>query len=172
MDMYRDYFPTKAYRHAEMRLSALLLAERDRLDALAKALGRESAIGLDNLSEQMPEIIAFTKAFHENFARYLAAVLPQQPRPIQCRAACGNCCHHYPMPDDTRHEITFLIRIGHSLLIDYSLSRGREIAPNRIQALFDLSDFLHRYWGASIALHTTFTLANTEVTTELLRQDL
>ena len=75
-------------------------------------------------------------------------------------------------PDDTRHEITFLIRIGHSLLIDYSLSRGREIAPNRIQALFDLSDFLHRYWGASIALHTTFTLANTEVTTELLRQDL
>lgn len=97
MDMYRDYFPTKAYRHAEMRLSALLLAERDRLDALAKALGRENAIGPDNLSEQMPEIVAFTKAFHENFARYLAAVLPQQPRPIQCRAACGNCCHHYPM---------------------------------------------------------------------------
>ena len=97
MDMYRDYFPTKAYRHAEMRLSALLLAERDRLDALAAKLGRENAIDSDNLSEQLPEIIRFTKAFHETFARYLAAVLPQQPRPIQCRAACGNCCHHYPM---------------------------------------------------------------------------
>ena len=82
MDMYRDYFPTKAYRHAEMRLSALLLAERDRLDALAAKLGRENAIDSDNLSEQLPEIIRFTKAFHETFARYLAAVLPQQPRPI------------------------------------------------------------------------------------------
>jgi hypothetical protein len=60
MDMYRDYFPTKAYRHAEMRLSALLLAERDRLDALAAKLGRENAIDSDNLSEQLPEIIRFT----------------------------------------------------------------------------------------------------------------
>lgn len=97
MDMYRDYFPTKAYKHAEMRLSALLLAERDRLDALAASLGRENAIGPDNLREQLGEIVNFAKAYHAAFARYLDAVLPQQPRPIQCRAACGNCCHHFPM---------------------------------------------------------------------------
>lgn len=97
MDLYRDYLPTKAYRHAEMRLSSLLLAERDRLDALAVSLGREKAIGPDNLASQLPEIVKFTRAYHDYFSRYLDAVLPQQPRPIQCRAACGNCCHHYPM---------------------------------------------------------------------------
>lgn len=97
MDLYRDYLPTKAYRHAEMRLSSLLLSERDRLDALASTLGREKAIGPDNLASQLPEIVKFTRAYHDYFSRYLDAVLPQQPRPIQCRAACGNCCHHYPM---------------------------------------------------------------------------
>ncbi len=97
MDSYREYFPTKAFRLAEMRLGNLLGAERDRLDAIADKLGRESAVGPDNLLEQLPYILDFTKKYHEAFASYLKAVLPQQPRPIQCRAACGNCCHHYPM---------------------------------------------------------------------------
>jgi len=97
MEAYREYFPTKAFRVAEMRLSALLGAERDRLDALAAELGRESAVGPDNLVEQMPFVRKFTREYHRLFAQYLDAVLPQQPRPIQCRPACGNCCHHYPM---------------------------------------------------------------------------
>lgn len=97
MELYRDYFPTKAYKLAVMKMGVLLGAERDRLDALAKSRGREYAVGVDNLKEQIPEILKFTKAYHEVYARYLKAVLPQQPRPIQCRPACGNCCHHYPM---------------------------------------------------------------------------
>lgn len=97
MEMYKDYLPTKAYKVAEMKLAALLKAERDRLDALAEHLGRECAIGADNLVEQLPLICEFTKAYHKAYAQYLEAVLPQQPRPIQCRPACGNCCHHYPM---------------------------------------------------------------------------
>lgn len=97
MDSYREYLPTKAYRIAEMRLSALLLKERDRLDNLAATLGRESAIGPDNLAAQIPHILKFTQEYHDAFAGYLKAILPQHPRPIQCRAACGNCCHHYPM---------------------------------------------------------------------------
>ena len=97
MTAYREYFPTKAFRIAEMRLSSLLGCERDRLDALAADLGREYAIGPDNLAEQLPLIRDFTREYHRLFSEYLDAVLPQQPRPIQCRPACGNCCHHYPM---------------------------------------------------------------------------
>ena len=97
MTAYREYFPTKAFRIAEMRLSSLLGRERDRLDALAADLGRECAVGPDNLVEQLPLIREFTKEYHRLFSEYLDAVLPQQPRPIQCRPACGNCCHHYPM---------------------------------------------------------------------------
>lgn len=97
MDSYREYFPTKAFRIAEMRLNALLRAERDRLDAIAEAMGRDSAIGPDNLLEELPRIVEFSRSYHELYGKYLEAVLPQQPRPIQCRAACGNCCHHYPM---------------------------------------------------------------------------
>ena len=97
MDIYRDYFPTKAYKNAEMKLAALLREERDRLDRIADSKKRDFAIGEDNLRDELPNILAFTKRYHEIFAQYLSAVLPQQPRPIQCRAACGNCCHHYPM---------------------------------------------------------------------------
>lgn len=97
MDVYRDYLPTKAYKRAEMRFAALLRAERDRLDRLVESKGRDYAIGPDNLREELPNILDFTKRYHEAFAEYLAAVLPQQPRPVQCRPACGNCCHHYPM---------------------------------------------------------------------------
>ncbi|MCF0216905.1 MAG: YkgJ family cysteine cluster protein [Fibrobacteraceae bacterium] len=97
MNTYRDYFPTKAYKIAEKRLGSLLGAERNRLDCLAEGLGRKSAIGPDNLLQQLPCIIQFTQDYHKAFDIYLKAVIPQQPRPIQCRPACGNCCHHYPM---------------------------------------------------------------------------
>ena len=95
--MCQDYFPTKAYVLAEKRLGSLLSRERDRLDSLAAGLGRERAIGPDNLVEQVPFILEFAREYHKAYDSYLAAVLPQHPRPIQCRPSCGNCCHHYPM---------------------------------------------------------------------------
>lgn len=107
MDSYREYLPTKAFRIAEMRLAALLRAENDRLDALAQSLGRECAIGPDNLAQELPNIIKFTDEYHDLYMKYLDAVLPQQPRPIQCRPACGNCCHHYPMSVEP-FELVFL----------------------------------------------------------------
>ena len=88
MEAYKEYFPTKSYRIAEMRLSSLLRNERDRLDKIAADLGRESAIASDNLREQLPQILAFTEAYHAAYDQYLKAVLVQQPRPIQCRPAC------------------------------------------------------------------------------------
>ena len=97
MSLYREYFPTRAYKLAEMKMGILLGAERDRLDSIASALGRDYAIGPDNLASQIPQIREFTRKYHEAFAQYLSAVLVQQPRPIQCRPACGNCCHHYPL---------------------------------------------------------------------------
>ena len=97
MELCRDYFPTRAYKIAEMRLGSLLGGERDRLDAIAAKLGREYAIGPDNLREELPGIVRFSEAYHAAYDLYLKAVLPQQEKPVQCRPACGNCCHHYPM---------------------------------------------------------------------------
>ena len=97
MSLCQDYFPTKAYVLAEKRLGSLLGRERDRLDALARGLGRDHAIGPDNLAEQAPFILEFACEYHKAYDSYLAAVLPQHPRPIQCGPSCGNCCHHYPM---------------------------------------------------------------------------
>ena len=97
MELCRDYFPTRAYRIAEMRLGSLLGSERDRLDAIAGRLGRDYAIGPDNLKSELPNIVSFAVDYHAAYDAYLKAVLPQQEKPIQCRAACGNCCHHYPM---------------------------------------------------------------------------
>ena len=97
MELYREYFPTKAYKFAKMKMGTLLGAELDRLDGVAKSLGREYAVGPDNLASQMPMIREFTAKYHEVYAQYLDAVLVQHDKPVQCRPACGNCCHHYPM---------------------------------------------------------------------------
>ena len=105
MESYREYFPTKAFRVAEMRLATLLRAERDRLDAIAASLGRESAIG--------------PREYPRRFSEYLEAVLPQQPRPIQCRPACGNCCHHYPMSVEPFELVTLYCDLrGRNDLLD------------------------------------------------------
>ena len=80
-----------------MKLGLLLQAEIDRLDSVAHALGRSSAIGPDNLLEQIPYIEKFNEDYHRAYSNYLEAVLPQQERNITCAASCGNCCHHFPM---------------------------------------------------------------------------
>ena len=74
--------------------------------------------------------------------------------------------------NDARHKVALLIGISHTLFVDHSLSRGRKVAPDLIQTILNLTNLLHRYRSASIALHTAFALANAEVATELLRQNL
>ena len=74
MELCRDYFPTRAYRIAEAKMGSLLGAERDRLDALAARLGRPQAVGPDNLREELPRIVEFTKAYHAAYDQYLKVV--------------------------------------------------------------------------------------------------
>lgn len=97
MSLCEEYFPTKAYVNAEKRLGLLLSKERDRLDSVARAFGRKYAIGPDNLAEQVPPIVEFTREYHRAYSLYLEAVLPQHKNGVQCGPSCGNCCHHYPM---------------------------------------------------------------------------
>lgn len=78
-------------------MRTLLSKEKERLDALACAKNRESAIAEDNLLQELPHILAFCKLYQDAYSRYLSAVLPQHPSGIQCQAGCGNCCHHFPM---------------------------------------------------------------------------
>lgn len=142
MDSYKEYFPTKAYRIAEMRLATLLRKERDRLDQLADSLGRESAIGPDNLASELPNILAFTQEYHDAFEGYLNAILPQQPRPIQCRPACGNCCHHYPMSVEP-FELVFLyseLRKRDDLL---SIMEACQVRSTLFENLYEKNKQLH-----------------------------
>ena len=85
MELYREYFPTKAYKFAKMKMGTLLGAELDRLDGIAKSLGREYAVGPDNLASQIQKIREFTTKYHEAFSQYLGAVLVQHDKPVQCR---------------------------------------------------------------------------------------
>jgi hypothetical protein len=74
--------------------------------------------------------------------------------------------------DDAGDEITLLISISHTLLVDDGLSRGREVTPHRIETVFYFSDLVKRHRCSCVTLNTTLSLADAEVTTELLRQDL
>ena len=74
--------------------------------------------------------------------------------------------------DDTRHKVALLIGIGHALFVDDTLRRSREVAPNGIETILYLSDFLKGNRCACITFDTALSLADTEVATKLLRQNL
>ncbi|MCK9183344.1 MAG: hypothetical protein M0P13_10790, partial [Fibrobacteraceae bacterium] len=97
MDEEQNYFPTLAYNRAVALMRALLVSEKDRLDKLASKKERLCALDEDNFSLELPNILNFCENYQNYFMKYLAAVLPQHENGVQCRAGCGNCCHHYPM---------------------------------------------------------------------------
>ena len=78
-------------------MRSVLASEKERLDEIARRKGRTCAIGEDNFGEELPRILDFSKNYQRAYMAYLAAVLPQQPHGVRCKAGCGNCCHHYPM---------------------------------------------------------------------------
>lgn len=104
MDSLEDYFPTKAVKRAEARMSAVLRAESDRL----KKVG---PLNVALVKESLQDILKFTKEYHSAFMGYLDAVLPQHKKPVKCGPNCGNCCHHYPMSIEPFEQISFYASI-------------------------------------------------------------
>lgn len=135
---YREYFPTKALRIAEMRLCTLLKSERDRLDALAFSLKRECAICSDNLASELPHIVDFTFKYHKLYKQYLDAVLPQQPKKIRCKPSCGNCCHHYPMSVEPFELISLYVELRKRTDL-LTIIEACEIRSRRFLAMFENS---------------------------------
>ena len=73
---------------------------------------------------------------------------------------------------DARHKVPLLISIGHTLLVDDTLRRGREVTPDSIQTLLNLRDLIEGDGSPCIALHTALSLADAQIAAELLRQNL
>lgn len=92
-----EYFPTPAYKRSILVIRSVLSNEKARLDTIAEKKGRSCALGEDNLESELPHILEFCAAYQNAFMKYLAAVLPQHTAGVQCKAGCGNCCHHFPM---------------------------------------------------------------------------
>ena len=74
--------------------------------------------------------------------------------------------------DNTSYKIAFLVGISYTLLVYDSLRRSREIIPYRINTCLNSHYLFYRHRCTSITLHTALTLASTEITTKLLRQNL
>ena len=73
--------------------------------------------------------------------------------------------------NNARHQISFLVGIGHALAVDNSLSRSRHIVPDNIQRFFNFTDFIECYGCAGITFNTAGTLANLQVAAETLGDD-
>lgn len=133
-----DYFPTKAFVRATALMRSFLIAERDRLDALALTRNREKAIDNENLVSEMPSILSFCEGYQNLFMRYLTAVMPQHPHGVRCGPGCGNCCKHFPMSVEP-FELIFLyafLRTSDSLLdsLEKCLSRTHRFYAIREKA--------------------------------------
>ncbi len=155
-----EYFPTTTYQRAVLLMRSLLSRERDRLDSLAEASGRDTAITEANFARELPEIVRFAKAYQEAFMRYLSAVLPQHPSGISCRAGCGNCCHHFPMSVEPFELALFYaeIRNSRNLLSILEKCQFRSKSYRKIfrlaeiEGISDPDDFaLVRYFGAGLS---------------------
>ncbi|PBC68114.1 MULTISPECIES: YkgJ family cysteine cluster protein [Fibrobacter] len=109
-----EYFPSPAYKRSVLRIRSLLAKEIARLESIAQKKGRASAIGKDNLGEELPRIRAFCREYHKAFMRYLDATLPQHKNGVQCKAGCGNCCHHFPMSVEPFELVEFYANIRKS----------------------------------------------------------
>ena len=72
---------------------------------------------------------------------------------------------------DARHKVGLRIYIRYTLFVNDGLCRCRKVIPHDIQTVFYLCHLFHRDWGSCITFYAALTLADTEVTTELLRQD-
>jgi hypothetical protein len=73
---------------------------------------------------------------------------------------------------NTGDEVTLLISIGYSLLVDNGLRRSREVTPHIIDAILNLHHLVERHRGTSIAFYAAFTLAHLQVAAEQLREDV
>lgn len=155
-----EYFPTPSYRRAVLRMRSLLSKERERLEGIAERMSRKSAIGEDNLAEELPHILEFTAEYQDAYMRYLSAVLPQHRNGVCCHAGCANCCHHFPMSVEPFELIGFYseIRQGTDLfpIIEECLFRSRTYhallsAAERNLAEDPEDDSLVRYFGKGLA---------------------
>lgn len=155
-----EYFPTQSYRRAVLRIRALLLKEKERLDSVAEKLGRKSAIAEDNLSEEIPRVLDFTAEYQAAYMRYLSAVLPQHKEGIRCHAGCANCCHHFPMSVEPFELIGFYAEIRKRPdlfpIVEDCLSRSRAYhallsAAEKARAEDPEDVALVRYFGKGFA---------------------
>ena len=65
------------------------------------------------------------------------------------------------------HQISFLIRIYHSLLFYYRAGFGCQLIPNNRQHFFQFLHFLQLYRRPCISLNATFTFTSVQITKEL-----
>jgi hypothetical protein len=70
------------------------------------------------------------------------------------------------------HQVTFTIGIDHTLLLYHGASFGRKLVPNQRKHLFQFLHLVQLYGSTGIALNATNPLAGTQVTQELLAQDI
>ena len=66
------------------------------------------------------------------------------------------------------NHLAILVSVCHTLLVDNTLGRSREVWPNSIERLLDGCYLVHRHRSASIALYTTDALTLFVVTAEAL----
>ena len=70
------------------------------------------------------------------------------------------------------HQVAVAIGVGHALRIDDRLGRGRQVAPDSLQARLHLADFIQRDRRAGITFYTTDALAFLVVTAKIRRDNV
>jgi hypothetical protein len=74
--------------------------------------------------------------------------------------------------NDACHQVALLIGVGHTLFVDDSLCRCRQIIPHRVQHFFYFQDFIHAYGCTRFAFDATLAFALGKVAAELFRNDV
>jgi len=119
MDFFQPRFPTPALKKAEalLRSVARRMLTRSR-DSMAFNAPHE-------LQSSISDWVVFAQDFYRVYEVWQGEAAKQFQEPIQCKAACSNCCQHYPMSIEP-FEAIYL----------YSILRHREDFPRILEECF------------------------------------
>ncbi len=110
------HLPTKKLKSIELKLNATL---KELLNLLESKFP-DNCMDFTHVPSLYGTLLPFIEKYHSLFDQYTDEIIKQQDSPITCKAACSNCCDHYPMTIEPFELIYFYFHLRENdTLLDY-----------------------------------------------------
>ena len=82
------------------------------------------------------------------------------------------CKHTVLTSDNACDQVAVAVGISHTLAVQDSLRRSREVIPHHIERSLQIADFIEGYRCAGVAFDAACALAHVKIAAELYRENI